>query len=223
MRRLDGLSGTAARHRTARLLETVQLSPDLAGSRPHQLSGGQKQRVAIARALAGEPAIVVADEPVSALDVSVQASIINLLTELQAARGTTLLFISHDLAVVRYLADTVAVMYLGTIVEFGRVDEVFGPPWHPYTEALLAAMPVADPDTKTAPIMLDGPPPSAVARPPGCPFAPRCPRKLGAECDTPLPERRLSETHVIRCHIPAADLLSAPLPSRAEPAGDGAR
>ncbi|MBI3514784.1 MAG: ABC transporter ATP-binding protein [Proteobacteria bacterium] len=210
VRRLEGLSGVTASHRTARLLEIVQLPPELAASRPHQLSGGQKQRVAIARALAGEPAIVVADEPVSALDVSVQASIINLMTELQAARGATLLFISHDLAVVRYLADAVAVMYLGTIVEFGRVDEVFGPPWHPYTEALLAAMPVADPDTPTARIVLDGPPPSAVARPRGCPFAPRCPRKLGDVCDTPVPERRLSATHVIRCHLDDFKLSATP-------------
>jgi peptide/nickel transport system ATP-binding protein len=211
VRRLEGLRSATVHHRVARLLETVQLPPELAASRPHQLSGGQKQRVALARALAGEPAVVIADEPVSALDVSVQASIINLMTELQAERGATLLFISHDLAVVRYLADAVAVMYLGTVVEFGRVDEVFGPPWHPYTEALLAAMPVADPDAPPSHIVLDGPVPRA-ARSQGCPFTARCPRKLGPVCDTPLPERRLSATHVIRCHIEDFRVPTAPPP-----------
>jgi peptide/nickel transport system ATP-binding protein len=201
VRRLENIGGAEARRRAADLLATVRLPVELMAARPHQLSGGQKQRVAIARALAGEPAIVVADEPVSALDVSVQASIINLMTELQAARGATLLFISHDLAVVRYLADMVAVMYLGTIVERGRADEVFAPPHHPYTEALLAAMPVPDPDARRARTPLEGPPASATARPPGCPFAPRCPRRIGPVCDTSPPERWLSPTHAVRCHL----------------------
>jgi peptide/nickel transport system ATP-binding protein len=200
VRRLEGLRGAAARRRAATLLSAVQLSTALATARPHQLSGGQKQRVAIARALAGAPAIVIADEPVSALDVSVQASIVNLLADLQAERGVTLVFVSHDLAVVRYLADRVAVMYLGTIVELGRVDEVFAPPHHPYTAALLAAIPSTDPDTHAvANIAHEAP--SAVTRPPGCPFAPRCPRRIGPVCDTALPERRLSPTHVVRCHL----------------------
>src|SRR5206468_797705 len=163
LRRLRRLSPAEARRETARLLDVVKLPPELVARKPHQLSGGQKQRVAIARALAGDPDIILADEPVSALDVSVQAAIINLLTELQAARGATLVFISHDLAVVRYLADSVAVMYLGRVVEFGRASEVFAPPWHPYTEALLSAVPEPDPDAQRRRIVLDGAPPSAAA------------------------------------------------------------
>src|SRR5205807_3914975 len=141
LRRLRGGAATDAAAGIARLLDVVKLPPAMAARQPGHLSGGEKQRAAIARALAGDPEVIVADEPVSALDVSVQAAIINLLTELQAARGATLVFISHDLAVVRYLADSVAVMYLGRVVEFGRASEVFAPPWHPYTEALLSAVP----------------------------------------------------------------------------------
>ena len=205
----------------ARLLEIVKLAPELARRKPRQLSGGEKQRVAIARALAGDPDVIVADEPVSALDVSVQATIVNLLAELQAARGTTLVFISHDLAVVRYLADHVAVMYLGAIVEFGRVASVFAPPYHPYTEALLSAVPVPDPDRQYARILLEGSVPRASEALRGCPFASRCPRKVGAVCDdTPPPVHRLAGDHRIACHIPAGELatLQAALvePSREE-------
>jgi peptide/nickel transport system ATP-binding protein len=208
LRRLKGLSATEARRQTGHLLDTVKLSSDFAHRRPHQLSGGQKQRVAIARALAGDPEIILADEPVSALDVSVQAAIINLLTEVQAARGATLVFISHDLAVERYLADNVAVMYLGHVVEFGRADEIFAPPWHPYTEALLSAVPDPDPDARRHRIVLDGAPPSAATMPRGCPFATRCPRKLGAICDdTPPPEQLIGGRHRIACHIPADELV----------------
>ena len=160
-------------------METVKLPADFVGRKPRQLSGGQKQRVAIARALAGDPDLVVADEPVSALDVSVQAAIINLLMELQATRDATLIFISHDLSVVRYLADRVAVMYLGKIVEFGEVDDVFQPPYHPYTESLLSAVPIPDPDLKQKRIILEGNLPSVRNIPPGCPFATRCPRRIG--------------------------------------------
>ena len=193
----------------ARLLEIVKLAPELARRKPRQLSGGEKQRVAIARALAGDPDVIVADEPVSALDVSVQATIVNLLAELQAARGTTLVFISHDLAVVRYLADHVAVMYLGAIVEFGRVASVFAPPYHPYTEALLSAVPVPDPDRQYARILLEGSVPRASEALRGCPFASRCPRKVGTICDdTPPPVQRLAGDHRIACHIPAGELAT---------------
>src|SRR5207244_1427405 len=173
LRRLKGLSAVEASRQSLRLLDVVKLSGDFTHRRPHQLSGGQKQRVAIARALAGDPDIILADEPVSALDVSVQAAIINLLTEVQEARGATLVFISHDLAVVRYLADSVAVMYLGRIVEFGTASQVFAPPWHPYTEALLSAVPEPDPDAQRRRIVLEGAPPSAAELLPGCPFATR--------------------------------------------------
>jgi peptide/nickel transport system ATP-binding protein len=208
LRRLKGLSAPEARHQVGHLLDIVKLSGDFARRRPHQLSGGQKQRVAIARALAGDPDIIVADEPVSALDVSVQAAIVNLLTEVQEARGATLVFISHDLAVVRYLADSVAVMYLGRIVEFGAASQVFAPPWHPYTEALLSAVPEPDPDAQRHRIVLEGAPPSAAEFPLGCPFASRCPRKVGTICDeTPPPEQVVDGGHRIACHIPAAELI----------------
>jgi peptide/nickel transport system ATP-binding protein len=207
LRRLRRLRAADVPREVARLLEVVRLPPELAGRKPHQLSGGQRQRVAIARALAGDPDVIVADEPVSALDVSVQAAIINLLNDLQADREATLVFISHDLAVVRYLADHVAVMYLGKVVEVGRVEQVFEPPYHPYTEALLSAVPVPDPDAKHPRIVLEGALPSATELPRGCPFATRCPRKVGPICDdTPPPEQRLRDGHRIACHIPAEQL-----------------
>jgi peptide/nickel transport system ATP-binding protein len=208
LRRLRHLSREATRREVAHLLEVVKLPPELAGRKPHQLSGGQKQRVAIARALAGNPEVMVADEPVSALDVSVQAAIVNLLSELQASREATLVFISHDLAVVRYLADHVAVMYLGKVVEFGPVEAVFSLPHHPYTEALLSAVPVPDPDGQRPRILLEGGLPGAAARPRGCPFSSRCPRRVGPICDdAPPPEQRLPGGHRIACHIAPDDLL----------------
>ena len=207
LRRLRGLAGSGAANEVAHLLDVVRLPPELAGRKPDQLSGGQKQRVAIARALAGNPDVIVADEPVSALDVSVQASILNLLNEIQAERDATLIFISHDLSVVRYLADHVAVMYLGVVVEFGAVVDVFAPPFHPYTEALLSAVPVPDPDGQGVRIVLEGTLPSATEIPRGCPFSTRCPRRIGAICDeTPPPEQPLAGGHYISCHIPAEEL-----------------
>ena len=164
LRRLRGLGAAAARREAEQLLAVVKLPPEFVGRKPHQLSGGQRQRVAIARALAGDPDVIVADEPVSALDVSVQAAIVNLLSELQTDRGATLVFISHDLAVVRYLADHVAVMYLGKIVEFGPVEAVFSPPYHPYTEALLSAVPVPDPEAQRAAHRAGGAPPERLER-----------------------------------------------------------
>jgi peptide/nickel transport system ATP-binding protein len=207
IRKLRGLTKREAKRETGNLLKTVNLPPEFAQRLPRQLSGGQKQRVAIARALAGEPDLILADEPVSALDVSVQAAIINLLVDIQAKRGATLVFISHDLSVVRYLADYVAVMYLGQVMEFGRTDEIFTPPYHPYTEALLSAVPIADPDVHQRRIILEGAIPSPQNRPQGCPFATRCPRKVGPICDTQPPPMQTTPTgHRIACHIPLEEL-----------------
>src|SRR5262252_107629 len=185
------------------VLDRVQLPRTLANRRPHQLSGGQKQRVAIARAFAGQPALVVADEPVTALDVSVQAAVIELLLDMQRTHGTTLLFISHDLGVVRYLADRVVVMYLGHVMERGTMDEVFAPPYHPYTEALLAVIPGMASQKQRASRALEGPVPSVVDPPRGCPFVTRCPRQLGALCEeVPPPLQHATANHVMACHIP---------------------
>ncbi len=189
--------------RVAALFEMVRLPPSLRHALPRQLSGGQKQRIAIARAFAGNPEILVADEPVSALDVSVQAAVINLLLHIQAEQRTTLVFISHDLGLVRYLADEVVVMYLGQVMESGPVAALFDPPYHPYTEALLSAVPVPDPMIRTARIRLEGEIPSPLNVTPGCRFATRCPRKLGPVCDdTPPPVRDAGHDHLIHCHIP---------------------
>src|ERR1044071_6411081 len=149
-----------------RLLDTVKLPRDFAKRRPRQLSGGQKQRVGIARAFAGNPTMVIADEPVSALDVSVQAAVTELLMDIQRDHRTTLLFISHDLSVVRYLADRVVVMYLGQIMEQGTTDEIFSPPYHPYTEALLSAVPIADAKVQKRKVLLTGEIPSPSNPPP---------------------------------------------------------
>jgi peptide/nickel transport system ATP-binding protein len=195
------------RERVMQLLDIVKLPRDFYFRRPRQLSGGQKQRVGIARAFAGNPRVVVADEPVSALDVSVQAAVAQLLMEIQRENRTTLLFISHDLSLVRYLADRVIVMYLGTIAEQGTTDEVFAPPYHPYTEALLSAIPIADTSVRKKQIVLEGDIPSAVNPPPGCPFQTRCPRKIGKICEEQEPPiRRFGEGHRIACHIPPEEL-----------------
>jgi peptide/nickel transport system ATP-binding protein len=201
----------AVRARVRSLLDVVGLPAEFAGRTPHQLSGGQKQRVAVTRAFAGRPAIIVADEPVSALDVSVQAAIINLLIDMQARNGSTLLFISHDLALVRHLADAVVVMYLGRIMEVGPAALVFAPPYHPYTEALLLAVPVPDPDVRPRRVRLEGDVPSAIDPPKGCRFSTRCPRRLGTICETVTPPERLAAPgHRIYCHIPLEDLVKVP-------------
>jgi peptide/nickel transport system ATP-binding protein len=195
------------RERVMQLLDIVKLPRDFYQRRPRQLSGGQKQRVGIARAFAGNPRVVVADEPVSALDVSVQAAVSQLLMEIQRENRTTMLFISHDLSLVRYLADRVVVMYLGTIAEQGTTDEVFSPPYHPYTEALLSAIPIADTSVHKKQILLEGDIPSAVNPPPGCPFQTRCPRKIGPICEEQEPPiRTFGAGHRIACHIAPDEL-----------------
>ena len=204
VRRLEDLPRAAARDRVGHMLEVVRLPADHGGRYPDQLSGGQKQRVAIARSLAGNPEIVIADEPVSALDVSVQAAIINLLNELQDQYATTLIFISHDLSVVRYLADSVAVMYLGRIVEYGPAESVFRPPFHPYTEALLSAVPGLTPDTGSQHIVLQDTPADSDVPHHGCPFSPRCTRKLGPICEDEPPPRRDFERSALPDLPPAA-------------------
>ncbi len=193
--------------RVMELLDLVKLPREFARRRPRQLSGGQKQRVGIARAFAGNPKTVVADEPVSALDVSVQAAVTGLLMDIQKTYRTTLIFISHDLSLVRYLADRVVVMYLGHIVEQGTTDEVFAPPYHPYTEALLSAVPIADTSVEKTRIILEGNLPSVTNPPSGCVFNTRCPRKIGEVCERERPPVvEPTPGHQIACHLSMEDL-----------------
>ncbi len=195
-----------------KLLDLVKLPREFAKRMPRQLSGGQKQRIGVARAFAGAPQIVVADEPVSALDVSVQAAVTELLMDIQRESGTTMLFISHDLSIVRYIADRVIVMYLGHIVEQGTTDEIFSPPYHPYTEALLSAIPIADTSVVKKHVVLDGDIPSAMNPPSGCPFQTRCAYKnkvSGGLCEREVPpEQQLENGHTIKCHLPKTELES---------------
>ena len=197
------------RDKMLELLDLVKLPREFADRMPRQLSGGQKQRVGIARAFAGGARVVVADEPVSALDVSVQAAVTDLLMEIQREQKTTLLFIAHDLSIVRYLSDRVMVMYLGHVVEIGTTEQVFAPPYHPYTEALLSAVPIADTHVEKTRILLEGDIPSAMNPPSGCPFQTRCRWKSkvpGNKCETEVPPMvTLASGHQVKCHLSAAD------------------
>jgi len=197
--------GAARRARVDELLATVGLRPEYGRRFPHEFSGGQRQRLAIARALAVRPEFIVADEPVSALDVSIQAQIVNLLDDLQRRFGIALLFIAHDLAVVRHVAPRVAVMYLGRIVEIGDAESVFARPSHPYTRALISAIPVPDPDARRERILLGGEIPSPMAPPSGCVFRTRCPHATEACArEVPALESR-GPGHMSAC-LRAADL-----------------
>jgi peptide/nickel transport system ATP-binding protein len=195
-----------------KLLEAMRLGQNYYDRLPRQLSGGEKQRVGIARALASYPELVLCDEPVSALDVSVQAAILNLLLEVQHDFKTTLVFIAHDLSVVRYFSDQVAVMYLGQVMEIGPAEAIYSPPYHPYTEALLSAVPIPDPTVKQKHIRLEGTVPSAINPPEGCRFHTRCPRREllpdgGSICEKSVPPwQEAGEDHRIFCHIPLETL-----------------
>jgi len=212
MRRFGTVPKNQIRGEVVKLLQAMRLGENYYDRLPRQLSGGEKQRVGIARALASHPDLVLCDEPVSALDVSVQAAILNLLLEVQQEFDTTLLFIAHDLSVVRFFSDQVAVMYLGQIMEIGPADAIYAPPYHPYSEALLSAVPIPDPSTEQKHIRLKGTVPSAINPPSGCRFHTRCPRREllpagGKICETEIPPwREAAKGHRIFCHIPMETL-----------------
>ncbi len=212
LRRFKIVPSNQVRDEVVRLLRAVKLDEHYYSRLPRQLSGGEKQRVGIARAFAGRPDLVLCDEPVSALDVSVQAAVLNLLLEIQKQQGTTMIFIAHDLSVVRFFSDYIAVMYLGQIVEIGPADAIYAPPYHPYTESLLAAVPIPDPALEQKHIRLEGTVPSALHPPSGCRFHTRCPRRQllpegRAICETQTPPwQDDGGDHRIFCHIPLEQL-----------------
>jgi peptide/nickel transport system ATP-binding protein len=210
VRKLGGASGSGVRAKVDKISADVRVEPRFLLQKPNDLSGGQKQRIAIGRAFAGDPTLVICDEPASALDVSVQASILNLLVELQTNEQVSYVFISHDLAVVRYISDRIGVMYLAELIEVGSAAEVFNPPHHPYTEALLSSIPTLDFDAPRQRIPLRGSMPSLSEPPSGCRFHTRCHRVLGDICvqqEPPLQEA--ASGHTYKCHIPPDELLAA--------------
>jgi len=213
IRRFKTVPKHQVKDEVVRLLKAVRLDEIYYDRLPRQLSGGEKQRVGIARALASRPDLIICDEPVSALDVSVQAAVINLLLEIQEIYGSSMIFIAHDLSVVRFFSDDIAVMYLGQIVEVGPAEAIYSPPYHPYTEALLSAVPIPDPDAEQKQIRLGGNVPSALNPPSGCRFHTRCPRRKemlpddGEICEKEVPPWRTTEHgHRIFCHIPIEKL-----------------
>ncbi len=214
MERFRTVPKNQIRDEVIKLLRAMRLGENYYDRLPRQLSGGEKQRVGIARALASHPDLVLCDEPVSALDVSVQAAILNLLLEIQQEYGTTMIFIAHDLSVVRFFSDYVGVMYLGQVMEIGPAEAIYAPPYHPYTEALLSAVPIPDPSVEQKHIRLEGTVPSAIAPPSGCRFHTRCPRRElmpdgGKLCETEVPSwREVGEEHRIFCHLPIETLNS---------------
>jgi oligopeptide/dipeptide ABC transporter ATP-binding protein len=202
--RLHDVDRSEIEPRVRELLERVGLSPEHANRFPHEFSGGQRQRIGLARALALEPKLIVLDEPVSALDVSIQAQIINLLDDLQQEMGLTYLFVAHDLSVVRHVSDRIAVMYLGKLMEVSRAEELYTKPVHPYTSALLAAVPIPDPRENRARerMVVPGEPPSPIDPPSGCVFHPRCPRATDVCREVVPPLTRYPNGHLAACHHP---------------------
>ena len=209
LRMLAGLDRKAARERALALLEAVRLPTSHFHRYPGELSGGEKQRVAIARAFAAGPDLVICDEPLSSLDVSVQGALMNLLLDLQDREGTSYLFISHDLAAVQHLSHDIGVMYLGRLMEHGRAEKVLSPPYHPYTEALVSAVPVLDPTVRRTRVPLHTNPRSGGDIPSGCRFHPRCPRLLGDICMEQEPPWRLGDGRVVPAEAPGADSIAA--------------
>ena len=221
VRKLGGSGGGSVRAKVDKLSADVRVEPRFLMQKPADLSGGQKQRIAIARAFAGDPTLVVCDEPASALDVSVQASILNLLVELQTSEQVSYVFISHDLAVVRYISDRIGVMYLAELIEVGSAEEVFNPPHHPYTEALLSSIPTLNFDETRERIPLRGTMPSLSDPPSGCRFHTRCHRFLGEICEQQVPPvQQATSGHTYQCHIPPDELLRLQAAEQPVPAGE---